>query len=54
MGREDSLPVPMLWTSVDVEDGVALGHLRVGADLAEVGFLNKDKVSRGMHGGSYR
>ena len=50
---EDGLPVWMLGAAVDVKDGGTLGHLRIGPNLPIIGFLDKNKISGRMHGGSY-
>ena len=50
--RVDGLPVLVFWATVDVVDGVPLGHLRIGPNSTEVWLLNKNKINRRVHGRS--
>ena len=51
--RVDGLPVLVFQAAVDVVDGVSLGHLRIGPNSTEVWLLNKNKINRRVHRGSY-
>ena len=48
----DGLPVLVFWATVDVVDGVSLGHLRVGSNSTEIRLLNKNEINRRAHRGS--
>ena len=50
---EDRLPIFVFGAAVNVVDWISLGHLRVGPNLSEVGFLNQNKVNRRAHRRSY-